>query len=285
MSAVQVSATLTASEPAGAYQLLTLEAPEVAATAEPGHFVALAVGGPGTSMLLRRSFALYTADRASGRIQVVIAEHGPGTAWLVRAPVGTELDVVGPLGRPFPLPPAEAGGTAVLVAGGYGSAPLFDLARTLRQRTVAVHLVLGAATRARLFGLSEASELADSVTVTTDDGSAGRRGLVTYGLAELIGRTAADVVYACGPMAMLQAVGELAGACGVQCHVAVEEAMACGIGVCMTCVLPVVGADGVSRLVRSCTEGPVFDAARVRWKDVGTLPADVYGADAMGGSR
>ncbi|MBA3252369.1 MAG: dihydroorotate dehydrogenase electron transfer subunit [Geodermatophilaceae bacterium] len=279
----QVRARLVGSEPVGAYHLLTLDAPAVAAGAGPGQFVAVAVGGPGSAMLLRRAFALYTADPATGLVQVVVAEHRPGTAWLVHSPVGTELDLVGPLGRPFPLP--AAAGTAVLVAGGYGSAPMFDLARRLRERGSAVHLVLGAATGERLFGADEAPHVADTVTVTTDDGSTGRRGLVTDGLTALVEDTAADVLYACGPMAMLRAVGEIAAAYAVPCHVAVEEAMACGIGVCMTCVLPVIGADGRSRMVRSCTEGPVFEASRVRWKDVGTLPADVVGADAMGGHR
>ena len=80
-------------------------------------------------------------------------------------------------------------------------------------------------------------------------------------------------------MGMLAAVGEVARAHAVPAQVAVEEAMACGIGVCMTCVLPVRGSDGVSRFVRSCVEGPVFEAGRVRWAEVGTLPADLHGAD------
>jgi dihydroorotate dehydrogenase electron transfer subunit len=84
-------------------------------------------------------------------------------------------------------------------------------------------------------------------------------------------------------MGMLQAVGEIARARAIRAQVAVEESMACGIGVCMTCVLPVRDADGTSRFVRSCVDGPVFDALNVRWSDVGRLPADLLGADAMGG--
>ncbi len=84
-------------------------------------------------------------------------------------------------------------------------------------------------------------------------------------------------------MPMLRAVGDVARGCAVPAQVAVEEAMACGIGVCMTCVLPVRGDDGRSRFVRSCVEGPVFSADRVRWADVGRVPDDLVGADAMGG--
>jgi dihydroorotate dehydrogenase electron transfer subunit len=83
-------------------------------------------------------------------------------------------------------------------------------------------------------------------------------------------------------MPMLGAVARFAAARGIRAQVAVEEAMACGIGVCMTCVLPVRGDDGRSRFVRSCVDGPVFDGAAVRWEDVGKLPADLVGADAMG---
>ncbi len=83
-------------------------------------------------------------------------------------------------------------------------------------------------------------------------------------------------------MAMLRAVAEDATAAGLPSYVAVEESMACGIGVCMTCVLPVVGEDGRTRFSRSCTEGPVFGGDRVRFADVGRLPHDVVGADAMG---
>jgi dihydroorotate dehydrogenase electron transfer subunit len=104
---------------------------------------------------------------------------------------------------------------------------------------------------------------------------------VTDPLPSAIERLGAELVYACGPMGMLRAVGDVAQAHAIPAHVAVEEAMACGIGVCMTCVLPVRGSDGVSRFVRSCVDGPVFDAGRVRWADVGTLPPDLHGADGM----
>ena len=94
----------------------------------------------------------------------------------------------------------------------------------------------------------------------------------------ILERTKAEVIYACGPMGMLSAVAALAPHFGAHSQCAVEEAMACGIGVCMTCVLPVVGDDGVTRMVRSCVEGPVFRGEQVRWGDVGTVPTDTHGA-------
>jgi dihydroorotate dehydrogenase electron transfer subunit len=131
--------------------------------------------------------------------------------------------------------------------------------------------VLGAATESRLFGALDAKRVSDTAAITTDDGSAGLHGRVTDALDPFLER--ADVVYACGPMPMLAAVSKRALLDQIPVHVAVEEAMACGIGVCMTCVLPVRGSDGVPHLVRSCVEGPVFPGERVLFDEVGTIPA------------
>jgi dihydroorotate dehydrogenase electron transfer subunit len=211
-------------------------------------------------------------------VTVVVAPHGPGSTWLAGLPVGARVDVVGPLGRPFPLP--APGAPALLVGGGYGAAALVGLAALLRAQGSPVTAVAGAASADRLCSLDELAAAGAEVLVTTDDGSAGRTGWVTDAVAERLDGT--GTVYACGPMGMLRAVADLATAAGVPSWVAVEESMACGIGVCMTCVLPVVGEDGRSRFARSCAEGPVFGGDRVRFADVGKLPGDLVGADAMG---
>jgi dihydroorotate dehydrogenase electron transfer subunit len=259
-----------------AYVELSLAAPEIAERAQPGQFVAFAVGGTLSAALLRRSIAI--AGAGDGVVTVVVAPHGPGSTWLAGLREGDTVDVVGPLGRPFPLP--EPGTTSLLVGGGYGAAALVGLAERLRASGSAVTAIAGAASADRLCSVEQLRAVADDVVVTTDDGSAGRRGWVSEPAADRIG--AAGVVYACGPMGMLRAIGELATARGIPSYVAVEESMACGIGVCMTCVLPIVGEDGRTRFSRSCTEGPVFGGDRVRFADVGTLPWDVVGADAMG---
>jgi dihydroorotate dehydrogenase electron transfer subunit len=259
-----------------AYVELSLAAPEIAERAEPGQFVAFAVGGEASALLLRRSIAISTADY--GVVTVVVSAVGPGSTWLTERRPGDTVDVVGPRGRPFP--PAPAGARALLVGGGYGAAALVGLAAELRRRGHEVDVVAGAAGADRLCSVQELTELAGRMEVTTDDGSSGRRGLVTLAVDELL--PDAGVVYACGPMPMLRAVASAATDSGVPSYVAVEEAMACGIGVCMTCVLPVVAEDGRSKFARSCTEGPVFGGDRVRFADVGRLPGDLVGADAMG---
>jgi dihydroorotate dehydrogenase electron transfer subunit len=259
-----------------AYVELTLAAPEIAERAEPGQFVAFAIGGETSALLLRRSIAISTAE--GGVVTVVVSAAGPGSTWLTERRPGDVVDVVGPLGRPFPMAPA--GARALLIGGGYGAAALVGLAAQLRERGSEVDVVVGAAGADRLCSVQELTGIASRIEVTTDDGSSGRRGLVTLAVDELL--SDAGVVYACGPMRMLQAVADAATARGVPSYVAVEESMACGIGVCMTCVLPIVGEDGRTRFSRSCTDGPVFGGDRVRFDDVGTLPWDVVGAEAMG---
>ena len=279
MTPVQARGEVLARKRVGAYHLIEIAAGGVAERFKPGQFVALSVGGPASALLLRRSFAVYRATPVgaySGTVQLVVGVHGKGTEWLAGVRPGEPLDVVGPLGTPFRLPATPTG--ALLVGGGYGSAPLFSLADALRARECRVDFLLGAGTHDRIFGELEAKRTAGAVTVTTDDGSYGRQGTVADALPDEIERTGAGVVYACGPMGMLRAVVAVAASYGLPCQVAVEESMACGIGVCMTCVLPVIGDDGVTRMTRSCVDGPVFEHDRVRWDAVGTVPADTLGA-------
>jgi dihydroorotate dehydrogenase electron transfer subunit len=271
---------------AGEYHVLTLTAGGIPELTRPGHFVALAVGGEQSSMLLRRAFSIYSVQSRGvygGTLEIVFATNGKGTQWLSRLHRHDQVDIVGPLGRPFALPKEPV--ACVLVAGGYGSAPMFSLADALRARGCRVDVVLGASTESKLFGVLDAKRIAASLTITTDDGTAGERGRVTDVLPGVLTRTDADVVYACGPMPMLQAVARVATEHGAYSQCAVEESMACGIGVCMSCVLPIVGDDGVTRMLRSCVDGPVFRGDRVRWDEVGTIPEGSLGAPVSGGLR
>ncbi|WP_441247306.1 dihydroorotate dehydrogenase electron transfer subunit [Kitasatospora sp. McL0602] len=277
---VQTDAEVLSRTVEGAYHRLVLRAPEAARRVRPGHFATLAVGGAGSSMLLRRAFSIHRADAEAGTVELVVAEYGEGTRELVRAREGERLSLIAPLGTPFPLP--EGPVSALLVGGDYGSAPLFALAEEIKRRGGQVGFILGAVTADRLYGVEQARALTQDVLVVTEDGSAGLPGRATDPLAQAISAIGAQVVHACGPMPMLRAVSAIALEAGARCWTAVEESMACGVGICMTCVLPVVGEDGVSRFVRSCTDGPVFDGAKVRWADIGTVPDDLEGAAAMG---
>jgi dihydroorotate dehydrogenase electron transfer subunit len=281
--AVQVKGEVLSIKPVGDYFSMTVVAPGIAQQTRPGQFVALAIGGADSSMLLRRAFSIYAVRETGvygGTVEFIFSVTGKGTGWLAKRRPYDPVDVVGPLGRPFSLPKDPA--NCVLVGGGYGAAPLFMLAEALRSRGCRIDIVLGASTGDRLFGALDAKRMAATVAFTTDDGSYGEQGRVSDVLPDVIDRVHADVVYACGPMPMLEAVQRVAGAAyggaGIPTQLAVEESMACGVGVCMTCVLPVIGADGQTRMLRSCVEGPVFAGDRIRWDSLGTVPADAVGA-------
>jgi len=274
---VQVRGTVLTVRRVEAYHAMTVVAPGIAARFRAGQFVTLAVGGPDTSMLARRSFSIHDVrPDHGGTVEFVFAADGPGTRWLAGRRSRDVVDITGPLGRPFPVPRDPV--TCLLVGGGYGSAPLFSLAARLRERRCTVDFLLGAATGDRVFGALTARRTGRTATITTEDGSLGARGIVTDMMGQIIHEARTDVIYACGPMPMLRHVTVLARRYDIPVQVAVEELMACGIGVCMTCVLPVTGTDGITRMVRSCVDGPVFRGEQVRWDDVGTIPFDALGA-------
>jgi dihydroorotate dehydrogenase electron transfer subunit len=250
----------------GSYWLLSISAPEIAERAEPGQFIDIAVDAPGS--LLRRPFSIARTSRQgpfAGTVDVVFDAHGPGTEWLTTVDAHDVVDVVGPLGTPFPLPKRKV--SCLLVGGGYGTAPLFFLADRLVREGLRVDLIVGAASKDRLLDVIEAKRASASVTFTTEDGSYGERGRVTDVLEDVASRCGTGVVYACGPNPMLRAVSERCVELELPVQVAVEERMACGIGVCFTCVLPIRHKDGGVRMKRSCVDGPVFNGARIAWEE------------------
>ncbi len=248
----------------GDYWLLSFSAREIAVRAEPGQFVSIAVESGGS--LLRRPFSIARVSQQgpfAGTVDVVFDAHGPGTEWLTTVEPHDVIDVVGPLGTSFPLPKRTV--PCLLVGGGYGTAPLFFLADRLARLGMRVDLVVGAQRQSRLLDVIEAKRVSTSVVFTTEDGSYGTRGRVTDVLEDVIAHRGSGVVYACGPNPMLRAVSERCAELEVPVQVAVEEHMACGTGVCFTCVLPIRARDGGVEMKRSCIEGPVFNGARIAW--------------------
>ena len=263
---VHVTGEVLASKRIGAYHHLTLAAAGVPERFRPGTFVALSAG-PGR--LGRRAMWIHRVKPTGGygaTIEVVVEPVGPGTRWLTELRVGGRLAVTGPLGRPFALPKEPV--SCVLVGQGYGAAPLFPLAERLRERECAVTLVVAGTDEAHLLSALEARRSARAVTVVTADGSVGVRGDVPGVLPEVLDQARAEVVYGSGPAAMLHAVAEAAEGSGAWSQTAVEAAMTCATGLCQGCAVPVVGEDGVGRMVRACTDGPVFRGDRVRWADL-----------------
>jgi dihydroorotate dehydrogenase electron transfer subunit len=130
-------------------------------------------------------------------------------------------------------------------------------------------MLLGASTASKIYAPMEGKRAVNSLRIYTEDGSMGQSGRVTEPIAGLIEDLNIAVIYSCGPMAMLSAIDEITRGTDVIHQCAVEESMACGIGVCMTCVLPVADQDGNISMLRSCIDGPVMDGAFVQWDKVG----------------
>lgn len=281
---VQTVGKVVSVRKSGYYSVISIACSGIAEIAKPGHFITVSVGGENSAMMLRRAFSIASIDDRSvygGVIEIVISSDGPGTRWLAARKRDDSLDIVGPLGKPYPIPKNPV--PAVLVGGGYGAANLPWLGKYLTQRGCKIDTILGAASDQKVYGQLEARRIGGSLTITTEDGSIGTLGRVTDVLPLVIAKNNAAVVYACGPMGMLAAVTEIAIAHGAVAQVAVEEAMACGIGVCMTCVLPIIDEDGQTKMLRSCVAGPIFDGSKVRFQDINRLPPDALGAAAMGG--
>ena len=275
----QVQAELVSNKRVGAYHHMSFSVGDLASQALPGNFVAIAVGGEASSMILRRAFAIYRSTEKGpqgGLIELIVAPHGQGSRWLTNLPVNSTVDMVAPLGTHFGIPTEPV--RALLIGGGYGSAPLFGLAELLKSRGCRVDMVLGASTANKIYAPLEGKRAVSSLTITTDDGSMGVQGQITDVLPEIITDKEIEIIYSCGPMGMLQAITQVSEQFGVMHQCAVEEAMACGIGVCMTCVLPVTGEDGVTRMLRSCIDGPVMDGSKVIWDSKRKIPEGTFGA-------
>lgn len=267
-AAVHVSGELLGHKRVGAHHLLTLAAPGIPERFRPGNFVALSVGD--ASRLARRSYWIHRVRPVGGygaALDIVVEPVGPGSTWLSGLPNGARIPVTGPLGRPFALPREPV--DCVLVGEGYAAAPLFPLAERLRERGCAVTLLVAGRDEAHLLSTLEARRSARAVTVVTDDGSVGRRARVADVIDEVLARTGAEVVYAAASTESLHAVAAAAEAHGAWSQTAVELPQPCATGLCHGCPLPVVGEDGVARVVRACTEGPVIRGDRVRWSDLG----------------
>ncbi len=257
---------------------LRCECPEIARRALPGQFLMLRLAGV-NDPLLGRALALYdtvwTPDGAPWGIDVVYLAKGKFTRRLADSPPGVPLTLWGPLGNGFPVQPTEH---LIMVAGGIGQTPFLTLAAEHlgcraygappRSVTPAqeVTLCYGARSAEYLAGVEDFERLGVNVRISTDDGSRGQRGLVTDLLGRVLEATSLRCrIVTCGPEVMLAAVAKLAANHGVPCDVSLETPMACGVGICFTCVAKVKDAQGAWDYKRTCVEGPVFDAARIEW--------------------
>lgn len=266
-------ATVVSNKRVGQYHQILLNVGEMVNNCKPGNFVAIKVGGENAKMILRRAFAISRVSLTGpygGSMELIVAPFGQGSKWLCSQDEGSEIDLIAPLGTAFGIPTQPV--RALLVGGGYGSAPLFGLAEVLKNRGCRVDMYLGASTGGKIYAPMEGKRSVNVLRIYTEDGSMGERGRVTEPIPALIADGLVDVIYSCGPMPMLRAISEIVVGSDVVHQCAVEESMACGVGICMTCVLPVADADGNVSMKRSCIDGPVMDGAHVAWDLVGKVP-------------
>jgi dihydroorotate dehydrogenase electron transfer subunit len=241
------------------YFRLIARAAQIAPLVQPGQFAHVRIL-PLTEALLRRPFSIFQVS--GDALSILYKTIGKGTEVLSRMRPGDELSMIGPLGHGFTVP-QTGGETPILVAGGYGMAALYLLAQRSPQKGI---VFVGGRRRVDILCEEEFRALGWEVRVTTEDGSHGEKGLVTQALLTELKRQAPGYkLFACGPTPMLKAVGRLAAEFDLPAELSLDEHMGCGIGVCLTCVVPIKTGDGWE-YQRTCTEGPVFDSRRIAWE-------------------
>lgn len=233
---------------------LVVAAPKIAAIAQPGQFVHIRLADR-LDLLLRRPFSIADCDVNKGTLTIIYRVVGKGTAFMAKLKPGDRLDFMGPLGKGFSL----AARRPLLVGGGMGLAPLVMLAKAFCDSPAT--LLMGGRNEHELFWPDIYAGVCQNIHITTDDGSIGRRGFTVDVLPELLTNNQFDIIFACGPHAMLKGVAKTAAQYGIACQVSLEEFMACGVGACLSCTC--AGTDGKRHKV--CTDGPVFWAEEVAW--------------------
>ena len=263
MPANRVAPLVAREELGRAHFLLTFHHPETAREARPGQFVMIKAGDS-VEPPLRRPFSVLSLDPREETFSLFIKVVGEGTRALARLAPGEVAQCLGPLGRPFTLP--AAGTEALMVAGGYGIAPFFLFSQELRAKGREGRVFYGGRAASDL-QLRERFTGLVPLVAATEDGSLGQRGRVTAPLEAFLEHKPGPVkLYACGPDAMLHAVARVAEARGVEAEVSLDPWMGCGVGTCLGCVVFTQGKDEPRPKYHcACTEGPVFDAARVLW--------------------
>ncbi len=231
--------------------LLWLEAPQIAASAQPGQFVMVYCG---EDTLLRRPLSIHQVDK--NKIALLFSVAGKGTSWLSQREAGEKIDLFGPLGRGFSIMPASK--SLLLGAGGIGIAPLGFLAQEAVKQKHPVKLLLGAATASQLYPAHLLPPEIELITAT-EDGTAGEKGMLTDILPDHA--DGADQLFACGPMPMYQVMATQNYKKSVQ--VSLEMRMGCGLGVCYSCTVKT--GNGLKQV---CKDGPVFDLEDILWGEL-----------------
>ena len=231
----------------------TISCKEVAEIAQCGQFVHVAAEG----FMLRRPISICDIDKEKGTIRIVFEVRGKGTEKISDIKKGDLIDMIAPLGKGFKI--LEKGKKAVCIGGGIGTPPMVAVAKEYGENAT---VISGFRSASAVILQEDFKAQGNNTILCTDDGTAGRKGFVTTALEECLDKEKPDIIYACGPSAMLKAVVDIAKKNGVYCQVSLEERMGCGVGACLVCACKVV-KDGEEFYAHVCKDGPVFSAEEV----------------------
>lgn len=222
--------------------------------AAPGQFINIRTcSGSGTAPLLRRPISIFNIR--DGIFEIVVQQIGDGTRIICGSEPGA-IDVLGPLGQGFSLPENKS---VMLIGGGVGNAPLFYLAAELKKRGCRITYIYGSRSADYIYFEDEYRSAADSFILTTDDGSAGRKGFTTDAASELFKSEHFDLVCTCGPTPMMSRIAAITPA-DTPVEVSLENYFGCGVGLCMGCTV-----ETALGLKRACFDGPVMDGRIILW--------------------
>jgi dihydroorotate dehydrogenase electron transfer subunit len=238
------------------YFLMKLEAASIAARAKPGNFIMLAASDT-FEPLLKRPFGIFSAK--APLIWLYYEVVGKGTELISRLKPGAVVDAIGPLGNAFPLLEKK---NLLMIAGGRGIAPIY-FAIESNAFNGNVFLIYGAKSKDDLNLLEEIHELPlRKIFLYTDDGSEGKKGLVTTDVKEIIKANNIDVTISCGPDAMFHALDKAINGLGTENYVSLEALMGCGFGICHSCVVKTAGG----KYKKVCSDGPIFKMEEIVWE-------------------
>jgi len=223
----------------------------------PGQFVQIRVEDS-PSTFLRRPISIHFVDEKANEMWLLVQKIGEGTQKICAKKEGSLLNMIFPLGKSFSIPDDTETKT-VLIGGGVGTAPLLFLGRVLKESGFSPDFLLGGRSGNDLLQLNE-FEKYGTVYCTTEDGTKGEKGLVTY--HSILQKKKYDFIYSCGPQPMMMAVAKYAHENGISCEVSLENLMACGFGACLCCTEKTAKGN-----VCACTEGPVFNIKELTWID------------------
>ena len=236
----------------------SVESSEITQNAKPGQFLEIRVSD-NIDPFLRRPISIYNTDKENNIIEFIFQIRGKGTKILAEKKEGDFIDVLGPLGNgTFEVEGKE---NVMIIGGGIGIFPLYELTKQLKNKSN-TRVYLGVRNENYVVLEKEFQEIANSVIVTTDDGSYGNKGFAIEYMKKDILKNKPDIIYACGPLAMLKIIQELSITENIPCQISLEERMGCGIGACLGCAVKIIDGHD-TKYGHVCKDGPVFWANQV----------------------